>query len=222
MKNVTVVVPAYNEEKTISKAIKILKNHGYNSVIVVDDGSKDNTYELALKEGAKVYRHIINRGLGGALNTGISASLMNGAEFIVTFDADLQHNPKDIKKLIDALNLGYDVAIGNRINKNMPLIRRIGNKGLDFFTWIIFGKYVHDTQSGLRAFTRNAASKINLRTNRMEVSSEIIREVSINKLKLREVPIDAIYTEYSQSKGNTSFIDGIKILTKLMFRRIME
>ena len=215
-----VIIPAYNEEKTIKEVIKGLKEKGYNDIIVVDDGSPDKTFELASKEKVKVYRHIINRGLGGALNTGITAALRENADFIVTFDADGQHDVDDIEKLVKALEEGYDVAIGNRINEKMPFVRKIGNIGLDFVTYMLFGIYVHDSQSGLRAFTREAAEKIEINTNRMEVSSEIITEIGRKNLKLKEVPIKTIYTKYSLSKGNSVW-NGFKIALKLLLKRIM-
>ena len=215
-----IIIPAYNEERTIKEVIKRLKEKGYNDIIVVDDGSKDKTYELASKEKVKVYRHMINRGLGGALNTGITAALKEGADFMITFDADGQHSVDDIPKMIEPLKNGYDVTIGNRINEKMPFVRKIGNIGLDFVTYMLFGIYVHDSQSGLRAFTREAAEKIEINTNRMEVSSEIITEIGRKNLKLKEVPIKTIYTKYSLSKGNSVW-NGFKIALKLLLKRIM-
>jgi len=216
-----VVIPAYNEEKTINSVIKGLKSKGYKNIIVVDDGSKDKTYEIAKKNKVKVYRHIINRGLGGALNTGITAALSEGADIIVTFDADGQHDSKDIQRLVKEIRKGYDVCIGNRINKDMPFIRRLGNRILDLITYFLFGIYVNDTQSGLRAFSRKAVSMLNIKTNKMEVSSEIIYELKRNNLKLAEIPIKTIYTEYSMSKGNVNILSALKIVLKLIFRRIM-
>lgn len=216
-----VIIPAYNEEKTIAKTISNLRKENYKDIIVIDDGSKDKTYDIAKKENVLVYKHIINRGLGGALTTGIEAALREKADIIVTFDADLQHNPKDIKKLVEALKEGYDVAIGNRIAKGMPFTRRIGNRGLDIVTFLIFGTYISDTQSGLRAFTRKAAEKLDLKTNRMEISSEIIKEIGRNNLRVKNIPIEPIYTEYSMSKGQ-SWHNAFNIIYKLILRRVMK
>ena len=176
-----VIIPAYNEELTIGSVIKGLRKKGYNDIIVVDDGSSDKTFEIASKEGVNVYKHMINRGLGGALNTGITGALRKGADLIVTFDADGQHDVNDIPNLVKAIEEGYDVAIGNRINKDMPFLRRIGNVGLDFITFLLFGIYVHDSQSGLRMFTREAAAKIEIKTNKTLLSCDFnIKKIEIN------------------------------------------
>lgn len=219
-----IVIPAYNEEKTIGKVIDNLKKQGLKNIIVVDDGSADGTSNIAEKHKVKVYIHVINRGLGGALNTGISAALMNHADIIVTCDADGQHDPEDVKRVIEIIKKEkIDVVIGSRLinSKGMPFFRKIGNFGLNIITYFLFGAYSTDTQSGLRGFSKNAAKKIEIKTNRMEVSSEIIKEINRNKLKLKEIPIKAIYTDYSIEKGQKN-INAFKIIYKLMLRRIMR
>ena len=222
--DVWAVIPAYNEEKVIGKVIENLKNEGLKNVIVIDDGSKDNTGEIAKKSGAVVYSHIINRGLGGALSTGISAALLNGAEIIVTCDADGQHDVGDIIKVVGLLEKeNLDVVIGSRLinSEGMPWIRKFGNRGFSVITYLLFGVYSTDTQSGLRVFSRAAAEKINIKTNRMEVSSEIIKEIGKNKLNFKEIPIKAIYTKFSMKKGQRS-LNGFNVLYKLILRMIMR
>ncbi|RMF55959.1 glycosyltransferase family 2 protein [Candidatus Woesearchaeota archaeon] len=219
-----IVIPAYNEEKSVGKVIKCLQKKGYYNIIVVDDGSKDRTFEIASKAGAITLRHIINRGLGGALGTGIKAALMEGADIIVTFDADGQHDVNDIKKGVDIIEKNEaDVVIGSRLlnPKGMPLIRRIGNWGFNVITWLLFGVWSTDSQSGLRFFSRKAAEKIRIRMNRMEASSEIIKEIGRNRLRMKEVPIKAIYTDYSMSRGQSSW-NAFRILFKLIIRKIMR
>ncbi len=219
-----IVVPAYNEEAMIGKTLSELKKAGYKNIVVVDDGSIDMTYEIAKEHNAFVCRHIINRGLGGALGTGIKAALKLGAEIIVTFDADGQHSVNDIAKLIKPIaEKKADVVIGSRLRnpKGMPLIRRIGNWGFNLITYILFGVWTTDSQSGLRAFSRKAAQKIKIKTNRMEVSSEIIKEIGEKKLRMKEVPIKAIYTEYSLQHGQSS-LNALNILLKLILKRLMK
>jgi len=220
----TIIMPAYNEQKVIANVIRGLKSEGYKDIIVVDDGSEDKTAQMAMKAGAKVYRHPINRGLGGALGTGIEAALDLGAGIIVTFDSDGQHDPKDIKKLIAPIkNNRVDAVIGSRLinPKGMPLHRKVGNFGLNVITYMLFGVWTTDSQSGLRAFSADAARKIEILTNRMEVSSEIIREIGRNRLRFREVPVRAIYTKYSREHGQSS-LNAIKIVAKLVLKKLMR
>ncbi|WP_423793435.1 glycosyltransferase family 2 protein [Methanocaldococcus indicus] len=224
--DIFIVVPAYNEEKMITKTLKNLKKYGYKNIVVVDDGSKDKTYELAKQEDVIVCRHIINRGLGGALGTGIKTALLYNPKVIVTFDADGQHHPEDIEKVVKPIFEGYDFVIGSRMLdknelKNMPLVKRIGNFGLNFITYFMGGYFVSDSQSGLRTFSYEAAKKIidDLKSDRYEVSSEFIILAKKHNLKIKEVPIKTIYTDYSMSRG-TNVITGFKILFKLIAQRI--
>jgi len=219
-----IVIPAYNEEKVIGKVIDSLKKEGFQNILVVNDCSTDKTKEVVKNKKVKIYNHIINRGLGGALNTGISAALKNGAKIIATCDADGQHDPKDVKRTVEFLQKeNLDVVIGSRLidSKGMPFSRKAINSGASFLTKALFGVYSTDTQSGLRVFSRSAAEKINIRTNKMEVSSEIIKEIGRNKLKFKEIPIKAIYTDYSLEKGQTGG-NAINIAYKLLLRRIMR
>jgi len=224
-KGLYIVLPAFNEQRSISGVIRGLKKNGYKNLIVVDDGSEDKTYELASKEKVTVLRHIINRGLGGALGTGIQAAIASGAEYILTFDSDGQHSVDDIPKMINPLaGRRADAVIGSRMldSRGMPLHRRVGNWGLNFITFILFGVWTTDSQSGLRAFSRKAAQRINIRTNRMEVSSEIIKEIGQKRLKFIEVPIKVIYTDYTLQHGENSVMNGFKILLKLLIRSFMK
>ncbi|WP_292459943.1 glycosyltransferase family 2 protein [Methanothermococcus sp.] len=226
--DIYVVVPAYNEEGMIGNTLKKLKDEGYKNIIVVDDGSRDNTYNIAKEEGVIVCKHIINRGLGGALGTGLKCALEYNPKVIITFDADGQHDPKDIEKVAKPiLDENYDVVIGSRLMdekevKNMPKIKRIGNWGLNFLTYLMGGHFITDSQSGLRAFSYNAAKIImnQLKSNKYEVSSEFVVLIKRNNLKFKEIPIKTIYTDYSMARG-TNVITGFKILLKLIIHRLV-
>ena len=215
-----VVVPAYNEEKTIAKVMEDLFEMGYE-IIVVDDGSSDDTYNIVSriikeKKHGIIYRHLLNRGLGAALRTGIEAALIEDPDVIVTFDADGQHDPQDILSVSKPIiNGDADVVIGERNFKQMPSSKKFGNEVMNFITMIFYGIKVKDSQSGLRAFNRKAAETIIINARDYGVSSEIIGEVKRHDLKLVEIPIKTIYTDYSRTKGtNTS--EGLKILAKLI------
>lgn len=216
---IQIVIPAYNEEQTIVQAIRDLKAHGFHEIIVVDDGSRDRTAERAKGEGIYLYRHVVNRGLGVALGTGIEAALRRGAEVIVTFDGDGQHVAQDVPRLIEPiLAQTADVVIGSRTldRAGMPVTRRVGNVGCNLITWAMFGVRTSDSQSGLRAFSRKAAEALDIRSNEMEVSSEIFWEIKRNALKFQEVPIRPIYTAYSLSKGQ-SLLGGLMLLRNLIW-----
>lgn len=216
-----VVVPAYNEEKTVSQVIEGIASEGYN-VMLVNDGSKDNTLNLATESKGKypdrifIVSHIINRGLGAALKTGMTAALKKGAKYILTFDADGQHDISDIAKVVKPLQEGKaDACIGARPLRDMPFSKSFANFVMNFLTLIFYGRNVKDSQSGLRAFTADAASKINVVSSGYAVSSEFIKEISDNHLELAEVEITTIYTPETQHKG-TDAIVGIKILFKMI------
>ncbi|ASJ16407.1 dolichol-phosphate mannose synthase [Thermococcus chitonophagus] len=221
-----VVVPAYNEEKTIGQVLdSLLAVFPPERIIVVNDGSSDRTEEIAKSKGVNVVTHLINRGLGGALGTGIAYALKKGARIIVTFDADGQHLVEDALRVMKPVVEGKaDMAIGSRLKgdvSQMPIIKRIGNIGLDLITAIFSMKYISDTQSGLRAISAECARKIKITCDRYAVSSEIIMKAARNKCRIKEVPIKAVYTEYSMKKG-TNVIEGIRIAINLLldvFRR---
>lgn len=219
--DIFVVVPAYNEEKTVSQVIEGIASEGYN-VVLVNDGSKDNTLNLAIESKRKypdkifIVSHAINRGLGAALKTGMTAALNKNAEYILTFDADGQHEISDIAKVVKPLQEGKaDACIGARPLKDMPFSKSFANFVMNFLTLIFYGRNVKDSQSGLRAFTANAASQINVVSSGYAVSSEFIKEISDNHLKLEEVEITTIYTPETQHKGTDALV-GIKILFKMI------
>ena len=221
IKDIYLVVPAFNEEKTVSQIIEGIADEGYN-VILVDDGSRDKTLDLAIESKKKypnqifVVSHVINRGLGAALKTGMMVALNKGAKYIVTFDADGQHEIKDIPKVCKPLQDGEaDVVIGARPFEDMPISKSFANIIMNSLTLLFYGKNVKDSQSGLRAFTSHAADVINIVSRGYGVSSEFIKEISDKNLRLSEVTITTIYTPETQNKG-TDAIVGLKILTKMV------
>jgi len=219
-----VVIPAYNESKTIKGVLKELKDRDFK-IIVIDDGSSDKTYEIAQdsiynSSNESIYRHILNRGLGAALKTGIEAALFKNADIIVTFDADGQHHPEDILKVCKPISEGKaDFVIGTRDFREMPKSKKFGNQVMNIITRVFYGIHVSDSQSGLRAFNKKAAEVLDIYWRGYGVSSEIIGEIKKHDLKIEEVPIQTIYTDYSMSKG-TGLGVGLKILFKLIINTI--
>ncbi len=224
LKKTFVIVPAYNEDRTLSSVLDDLKKYFKNGqIVVIDDGSGDNTREIAKSKNVEIISHIINRGLGGALSTGIEFTVEKGAENIITFDADGQHDVKDVKKLLYPLiNEEASFVIGSRFKgdtSKMPFIKVLGNKILNYITFGLTGRLVTDSQSGFRGISRDMAKDIELKCDRYAISSELIMESK--DLKLVEVPIPAIYDEYSSKKG-TNVISGIKIFLKLIYKILSQ
>lgn len=216
-----IIIPTFNEAHTLGRVLQKVLDLDLpeirKDIIVVDDGSTDETVSIARSKGVCVVSHLMNRGLGAALGTGIAAALMRGADLAITFDADGQHSTKDIPRVIKSILMNQaDVVIGSRMLKcaGMPWTRRVANRLGNLATLIFFGVRSTDSQSGLRAFSRPAAEKIKITANNYEVSSQICGEVNRHRLRLVEVPIHSIYTKYSLSKGQ-SFVMGIKTLMRM-------
>ena len=215
------VIPAYNTEKTVGIIVKKTKKY-VDKVIVVDDGSSDNTYREAKKAGADyVLRHITNRGTGAATKTGAIVALENDAEIVITLDSDFQHDPDDIPRFIKCLKeKNIDIVIGSRFlgdNKEMPLIKKIGNSGLNFLTGLLFGIKSTDTQSGFRAYDRKALEEINFELDSYAICTEILKEAKKHNLRVEEIPIDTIYPE---ELSGTTITAGFKIMIDMILRKV--
>lgn len=218
-------IPAYNEEKMLGRVIKSLpkKIKGIEKIdiLVIDDGSSDKTSDVAKKSGVVVVRHMINRGLGGALKTIFAYARTMNYDMLVTFDADGQHVGDDVRKIVHAYkNNNADVIIGSRWNSSnhRPIIRYLVNQLANYLTYLLFRIWTSDSQSGFRLFSRKAIREIDIQTDGMEVSSEIFREIKKNDLTFCEAPIKAVYTDYSQFKGqpiSNAFNVFIQLLLRL-------
>lgn len=223
-----IIMPAFNEEETVGQVLRGLPRDldGVDEIeaVVVDDGSSDNTEAEARAAGATVVRHALNCGLGGAIGTGLAYAKSSGADIAMTFDADGQHEASDIPAVLEPLVSGEaEVVIGSRLVNpdGMPMLRTIGNWGLSVATHVLFGTWCTDSQSGFRAFSRKAIESIEVHSNCMEVSSDLIREIGEKKLKLKEVPIKAKYSEYSLRKGQRNW-NAINIMARLVVKRLQR
>jgi glycosyltransferase involved in cell wall biosynthesis len=220
--SVWLIVPAYNEAAVIGRVVADLLWRRY-SVVVVDDGSTDDTGRNAAAAGATVVTHPINLGQGAALQTGIQFALRQGAETIVTFDADGQHRSADIGGLIEALRANdADFALGSRFlggTVAMPASRRLLLVAATWFTRLTTGMTISDTHNGLRAMTRRGASRIALRQNRMAHASELLDQIARSRLRYVEVPVTIEYSRYSLAKGQR-LADSLRILVDLSAQRL--
>lgn len=220
---VAVVIPAYNEEKTIREVVEAVKSY-VDEIIVVDDGSSDKTAKVALLQGAKVLRHFLNRGQGAALQTGIEAALGDGADIIVTFDADGQFNAAEISEIVEPIkNHAAEVVLGSRFlskTSNISNFKKLLLKLAVIFTRLATGLNITDTHNGFRVFSREAALKIKIRQDRMAHSSEILEQIASQKISYKEIPVTVRYTEYSLKKGQKLF-DYFKILKDLFLGKML-
>jgi polyprenyl-phospho-N-acetylgalactosaminyl synthase len=217
-----VVIAAYNEAPMIGKVVRELK-YLFPNVLVIDDGSSDETQAEALSAGAMVARHCINLGQGAALQTGIDCALANGARFIATFDADGQHSPEDIVAMLERMQqTSSDVALASRFLGNTvgidPWRRRFLQATVVIQRWTT-GAELTDVHNGLRVFRDTAIRKCKIRQNRMAHASEIISYVLSNNIKFIEVPCTIRYTSYSRSKGQR-LTGAARILLDLILIRM--
>jgi polyprenyl-phospho-N-acetylgalactosaminyl synthase len=221
-KSIWVIVPAFNEAAIIGRVVGDLVERSY-AVAVVDDGSDDGTGMTARAAGSAVVTHPFNLGQGAALQTGIQFALLQGADYLVTFDADGQHRITDIVGLIEALVAkNADFALGSRFLGtaiDMPASRRLLLKAATRFTRMTTGLRISDTHNGLRAMTRRGASQIRLRQNRMAHASEILHAIARSGLRYVEVPVTIDYSAYSLAKGQ-QLMNSLRILVDLSVRSL--
>lgn len=214
---IVAVVPAYNEGPAISEVLENTLRY-VDRVVVVDDASRDDTGDSALRPGVDVLRHPVNLGQGAALQTGIAHALSIGATHVVTLDADGQHDPSQIGRMLQAMReAGVDAALGSRFKGEtigMPALRRVVLKLAVAFTRITTGLRVTDSHNGFRVLSAKAARRLRIRQNRMAHASEILEEIARKRISFVEVPVTIRYTDYSRAKGQSS-LNSFNILLDL-------
>lgn len=231
MKRVCVIIPAYNEATVIKDVVKNSQKNFSKAkkdyqidIVLVNDGSNDNTLTQAKKGGAITIDHILNSGAGGATLTGLSYVRKHDYDIAATMDADGQHAPEDVLEGIYQIDKQQiDLLIGSRLinTEGMSRAKIIGNKGLSLITRLLFGINVTDSQSGLRIYSRKAIENLTWKSTGYEFCSEMIWRAKQAKMKIGEYPIKAIYTDYSRSKGQNNW-NAINIVKRLFKQRIVE
>jgi glycosyltransferase involved in cell wall biosynthesis len=205
VKTFLVLIPAYNASLTISELIEnTSKFVDKSSIVVIDDGSKDQTFEIAKNAGAMVLKHERNRGKGEALKTGFKYAQRKDHDALITMDADLQHDPSSIKNFLQKANENInDIIIGTRdINlKKMPLARWLTNNLCSVILSILSGQRVRDSQSGYRLISTQVLKKVKLKAKKYDLESEILVKAGRAGFKIDSVPIRTIY------RGSKSFIN---------------
>lgn len=214
-----VVIAAFNEGKVIRSVVSEVAAAGY-SVVVVDDGSSDDTATAARVPGVTVLRHAINLGQGAALQTGIDFAVRKRATAIVTFDADGQHCVEDIPALLAALAT-HDIALGSRfLGKEIQGAtkrRKLLLKTATLMSNRMSGLELTDAHCGLRAFRATAAPQLRITQDRMAHASQLLHKIRTSGLRVTEVPVTVRYTEHSTRKGQNG-LQAIRILFDYFFR----
>lgn len=222
------IIPAFNEEKNIARVIKSVKSQ-VDYIVVVDDCSLDNTYQVAKSTGVKVLRHVINRGQGAALQTGNQYALSHGADLVVHFDADGQFQADEIGDLLAPILSGsYDIVFGSRFlgkESNMPFFKKhfIMRAGR-LVNRIFLGLDLTDPQNGFRAMNRIALEKIIVQNDGSAHCSEILAKAVSYHLRLREVPVYVVYNEFGQGlfSGKGRGKGGMKIIKDLIIGKLIN
>jgi glycosyltransferase involved in cell wall biosynthesis len=210
--NIWVVIAAWNEAAVIADVVAAVRAKSF-TVVVVDDGSEDKTSDEASRAGAYVLRHPVNLGQGAALQTGVKYAVTQGAEYVITFDADGQHSEDEIQMMVETLReKKADIALGSRfIGKTVgiPKLRVLTLKAAVYFTFLTTGLKLTDAHNGFRALTRECAMRLKIHQNRMAHASEIVAFIAWNKFSYVEVPVTITYSEYSLKKGQKYQIPSV-------------
>jgi len=209
---ICVIIPTYNEADAIAELVRNVKEQELE-VVVVDDGSSDNTFRISEDNGATVLRNLNNEGKGASLIKGFSYALTKDFDAVITMDGDGQHLPSEIPYFIRlAKYSGSDIFIGNRMlkKKDMPLIRILTNKLMSWFISSLVKQKIPDTQCGFRLIKKEVLKKINLHTRKYETESEIIIQAARRGFKIESVPIKSIYA--GQKSQINPLIDTLRFI----------
>jgi glycosyltransferase involved in cell wall biosynthesis len=219
--NILVCIPAYNAESTIKEAVKQCKEFA-DAVVVINDGSTDRSELYAKESGAEVITHKINRGYGGAIKTGLTEGLKRNARVTITFDADLQHDAKDIPKIAKpVLSNEADIVIGSRFLEKTNSVKSYRKFGIKVITGMVnsFSKNnIRDAESGLRAYSLHALKQIvpSLETDGMGMSAEILLKAAVYKLKILEIPRKEMYPEGVQTSSKNPLRHGLGVVLTIL------
>ena len=219
------IVPCYNEGTVIFDVLSNARET-FPNIVAVNDGSRDDSAAQIRAAGAHLVDHPVNLGQGAAIQTGVEyARAQPGAQYFVTFDADGQHQVKDVVRMIERLRTEpLDIIVGTRFagqdNSQVPWIKRVVLKTVVMLSPRTKKLGLSDAHNGLRAFNRKVAEEMNIRMNGMSHASEIVTMIDRQGWRVDEEPVDILYTEYSMSKGQ-SLINGVNILADgLVARRL--
>ncbi|MFI2607085.1 glycosyltransferase family 2 protein [Kitasatospora sp. NPDC018619] len=219
--DVWLVIPAYNEGQVIADVVEGARKT-FPNIVVVDDGSGDDSAKHIMATGAHLVRHPVNLGQGAALQTGLAYALAQpDAKYFATFDADGQHQTADVEKMVALLREGEtDVVLGSRFieqNGQVPWIKRVVLRTAATVSPTARKLKLTDAHNGLRVLNREAATRLRITMNGMAHASEIVSFLAGSDLRVAELPVDILYTDYSRAKGQ-SLINGVNIIFDISLR----
>lgn len=230
----SIIVPVFNEEKTIAEVIKKLREVNLpveKEIIVVDDASTDNTREKIKGSGVKIIRHLRNQGKGAALRTGIKKAT---GEYIIIQDADLEYSPSEINKVLrPVLEKKADVVYGSRLNR-MPHFTKeersprlffhyLANRLLSFMASVFYGVWITDISTCYKLFPTQMAKNLKLERNGFDMdNAELTSKLMKRKVRFVEVPIDFTPREEKEGKKFRTFRDGPVAFATLIKYRFLE
>jgi dolichol-phosphate mannosyltransferase len=218
--NVFIVIPTYNEARTIGSIVRDLRLRDFR-VVVIDDGSCDHTIIHANKYGAELIVHSKNIGKGRCIREGFEYSVENGCDAVITMDGDGQHDLREIDKFIEEYRKSSaDIVLGNRMHKpkRMPFIRRCVNIFMSFVISFILGRRVEDSQCGYRLISRKAIEKMSLKTTKYEIESEMLIEAKRHNLAISSVDIDSIY--HGELSQINPLFDTIRFIRLIIYESV--
>ncbi len=216
---ISVLIPTYNEAKEIGRLIREIKFHDLD-VMVVDDGSQDNTFEIAREAGAVALRNEKNIGKGASLNRGFRYCLDKNYGAVITMDGDGQHRPEDLPSFITlSQNPETQILIGNRMHgtKNMPWVRVVTNRFMSWLISLLAKQKIPDSQCGFRLIKKQVLEKLNLVTNKYEIESELLIKAARLGYRIQSVPIKTIYS--SEKSRIHPVLDTLRFF-RFVFREI--
>lgn len=223
--DILIVLPAYNEATQLPQLCNEIYNLGFQHICVVNDGSTDQTAQLKFDFPITILHHIINRGVGAATDTGLKYARIKKYNAVITIDADAQHLANDIDALYNKYKeTDADLILGSRFlneQNEIPFSRRLYNKLANIFTRLLAGRFVTDSQSGIKLFSQKALHLITIETDGYEFCSEIIIKAFQNNLSIIEIPVSVFYTEYSQAKGQNLYM-GFKTVFNLFANLLVK
>lgn len=224
--SIFIIIPAFNEAPVLATTILPLAKSGY-TVVVVDDGSTDSTWDTLAGLPVVRLRHLVNLGQGAALETGMEYARRHGAQAVVHFDADGQHDPMQIPALLAPLSTGnVDVVLGSRFLRHedavhVPLLKRVLLRVGILISGVASGVWLTDTHNGFRALSRSAFVAIRLREHGFAHATEILSEIRRLNLRYKELPTTIVYSDYSKAKGQSPW-NALTILLDLVLRRVFR